>query len=78
MPLIRERIDARLVQLAARLGNTEWIDGAFSAGDLMLISVILRLVPSGILAAHPTLAAYVARGEARPAYQRAYESQVQR
>jgi len=78
MPLIRERIDVRLVQLATRLGDAEWIDGAFSAGDLMLISVILRLRPSGILAAHPTLAAYVARGEARPAYQRAYESQVQR
>lgn len=78
MPLIRARIDDRLNQLAARLGDAEWIDGAFSAGDLMLISVILRLAPSGILAAHPRLAAYVARGEARPAYQRAYASQVLR
>jgi len=76
MPLVVERIHGRLRQLAARLGEAEWLDGAFSAGDLMMISVLLRLRPSGILDQHPGLAAYVARGEARPAYQRAFADQL--
>ena len=76
MPLVRERIRARLHQLTARLGGADWLDGAFSAGDLMMVSVLLRLRPSGILDEFPKLAAYVARGEARPAYQRAYASQL--
>jgi len=76
MPLVVERIHGRLRQLAARLGEAEWLDGAFSAGDLMMISVLLRLRPSGILDQHPGLAAYVARAEARPAYQRAFADQL--
>ena len=48
----------------------------FSAGDLMMVSVLLRLKPSGMLDEFPTLAAYVARGEARPAYQRAFAAQL--
>jgi glutathione S-transferase len=76
MPLVKDRIRARLVQLAARLGDAEWLDGAFSAGDLMMVSVLLRLRPSGILDEFPSLAAYVARGEARPAYQRAFAEQL--
>jgi len=76
MPLVVERIHGRLRQLAARLGEAEWLDGAFSAGDLMMVSVLLRLRPSGILDQHPGLAAYVARGEARPAYQRAFADQL--
>jgi glutathione S-transferase len=63
-------------QLSARLGDADWLDGDFSAGDLMMVSVLLRLRPSGILDEFPVLAAYVARGEARPAYQRAFEAQL--
>ncbi|SHM34866.1 glutathione S-transferase [Duganella sacchari] len=75
MPLIADRIRQRLNQLSARLGDADWLDGAFSAGDLMMVSVLLRLRPSGILDEFPHLAAYVARGEARPAYQRAFADQ---
>jgi glutathione S-transferase len=76
LPLVRERIRDRLKLLAARLGDGEWLDGDFSAGDLMMVSVLLRLRPSGLLDEFPTLAAYVARGEARPAYQRAFAAQL--
>jgi glutathione S-transferase len=75
LPLVRDRIRDRLYSLSARLGDAEWLDGAFSAGDLMMISVLLRARPSGILDEFPNLAAYVARGEARPAYQRAFAAQ---
>ena len=75
MPLVVARIHNRLKQLSARLGDAEWLDGAFSAGDLMMVSVLLRLRPSGILDEYRTLAAYVARGEARPAYRRAFDAQ---
>jgi glutathione S-transferase len=75
LPLVEERIHARLRDLAARLGDAEWLDGDFSAGDLMMVHVLQRLKPSGLLFAHPTLAAYVARAEARPAYQRAFAAQ---
>jgi glutathione S-transferase len=76
LPLVEERIRGRLNQLAARLGDADWLDGAFSAGDLLMVSVLLRLRPSGILDQYPKLAAYVARGEARPAYQRAFAAQL--
>ena len=76
LPLVEERIRARLTQLAARLGEADWLDGAFSAGDLLMVSVLLRLRPSGLLDQFPRLAAYVARGEARPAYQRAFAAQL--
>jgi glutathione S-transferase len=76
MPLVEGRIRDRLDQLSARLGDAHWLDGAFSAGDLMMVSVLLRLKPSGILGEYPDLAAYVARGEARPAYQRAFDAQL--
>ena len=75
MPLVEDRIRNRLDQLSLRLGDDNWLDGAFSAGDLMMVSVLLRLRPSGILDEVPSLAAYVARGEARPAYKRAFEAQ---
>jgi glutathione S-transferase len=75
LPLVKDRIRDRLVQLSARLGDAEWLDGAFSAGDLMMVSVLLRLRPSGLLDEFPKLAAYVARGEARPAYKRAFAAQ---
>jgi glutathione S-transferase len=71
-----DRIRKPLGQLSARLGDAEWLDGAFSAGDLMMVSVLLRLKPSGLLNEFPKLAAYVARGETRPAYQRAFAAQL--
>ena len=76
MPLVMERIRDRLRPLTQRLGDAEWLDGAFSAGDLMMVSVLLRLRPSGMLDEFPRLAAYVARGEARPAYKRAFAAQL--
>ena len=76
MPLVVDRVRDRLDQLTARLGDADWLDGAFSAGDLLMVSVLLRTRPSGILDLYPKLAAYVARGEARPAYKRAFEAQL--
>ena len=76
MPLVKDRIRSRLGQLSDRLGAADWLDGGFSVGDLMMASVLLRLRMSGILDEYPTLAAYVARGEVRPAYQRAFAAQL--
>src|SRR5246127_1735828 len=76
LPLVEDRVRNRLGQLSARLGDADWLDGAFSAGDLMMVSVLLRLKSSGILDEFPNLAAYVARGEARPAYKRAFDAQL--
>jgi glutathione S-transferase len=75
MPLVEERVRHRLGQLSRRLGDADWLDGAFSAGDLMMASVLLRSRPSGLLEAFPNLAAYLARAEARPAYKRAFDAQ---
>jgi glutathione S-transferase len=76
MPLVMDRIRDRLKQLVPRLGDRDWLDGDFSAGDLMMVHVLQRLKLSGILQEFPTLAAYVARGEARPAYKRAFAAQL--
>ena len=76
LPLVRDRIHARLGDLASRLGEADWLEGAFSTGDLMMVGVLLRLKPSGLLNEYPTLAAYVARGEARPAFKRAFAAQL--
>ena len=76
LPLVADRIRNRLDQLSSRLGEAEWLDGAFSAGDLMTVSVLLRLKSSSMLDEYPNLAAYVARGEARPAYKRAFDAQL--
>ena len=75
-PLVRDRVRNRLKPLSARLGEEEWLDGAFSAGDLMMVSVLLRLRASGLLNEYDNLAAYGARGAARPAYQRAFADQL--
>lgn len=75
LPLVEDRVRARLAQLSARLGAADWLDGAFSTGDLMMVSVLLRLVPSGLLGAYSNLTAYLDRGQARPAYQRAFAAQ---
>ena len=76
LPLVLDRIRDRLDQLSGRLGDADWLDGAFSAGDLMMVSVLLRLRASGLLDEYPNLSAYVARGEARPAYKRAFAAQL--
>ncbi len=76
LPLIEDRIRGRLAQLSVRLGDAEWLDGGFSAGDLMMVEVLKRIKMSGLLDEYPNLAAYVARGEARPAYQRAFAAQL--
>ena len=76
LPLVIDRVRSRLKPLSARLGDADWLDGAFSAGDLMMVRVLQRLKSSGILDEYPNLAAYVARGEARPAYQRAFAAQL--
>jgi glutathione S-transferase len=75
LPLVKVRIRDRLARLSARLGDADWLDGAFSAGDLMMVSVLLRLRPSGLLDEFRKLADYVARGEERPAYRRAFAAQ---
>ena len=74
--IVEKSIHVRLGELAARLGDADWLDGAFSAGDLLMVSVLRRLGSSNLLDAYPNLAAYVARGEARPAYQRAFAAQL--
>lgn len=81
-PWYEERLSAlddiickRLEGLSSHLGYADWLDGAFSAGDLLMVTVLRRLQGSGLLEERPNLAAYVARAEARPAYQRAFEAQ---
>lgn len=76
MPLVVARIRQRLTELSDWLGDATWLEREFSAGDLMMVSVLLRLRASGILDEYPSLSAYVARGEARPAYQRAFDAQL--
>lgn len=76
LPLVEQRVRARLDQLSARLSDATWLDDAFSAGDLMMVHVLQRLKPSGLLNGYPNLCAYVARAEARPAYKRAFQAQL--
>lgn len=76
LPLIADRIRTMLGHVSTRLGDADWLDGAFNVGDLLTTSVLLRLRMSGILDEYPNLAAYVARGEARPAYKRAFAAQL--
>ena len=75
LPLLEDRIRDRLGRLSSRLGDMDWLDGAFSAGDLMMVMVLRRSEGMGVLEDYPNLCAYVARGEARPAYQRAFDAQ---
>ena len=76
MPMLDARVRTRLDDLAARLGDADWLEGAFSAGDLLMVTVLRRLGGSGLLEAQPRLIDYVARAEARPAYQRAFAAQL--
>ncbi|MFK4384905.1 glutathione S-transferase family protein [Bradyrhizobium sp. USDA 223] len=76
LPGLQERVRTRLGELSRRLGKADWLDGAFSTGDLMMVTVLRRLNKSGLLEEFPDIAAYVARGEARPAFRRAFEAQL--
>jgi glutathione S-transferase len=75
-PILEDRVRQRLDALSSRLGHADWLDGAFSAGDLLMVTVLRRLHGTGLLDAYPNLGAYIARGEARPAYKRAFEDQL--
>lgn len=75
-PILDERVRSRLEQLSRYLGDADWLEGGFSAGDLMMVTVLRRLAGSGLLDPFPNLAAYVARGEARPAFRRAFAAQL--
>jgi glutathione S-transferase len=76
LPMLEDRIRGRLDQLSRRLGDADWLDGAFSAGDLMMVMVLRRLEGSGLLERYRNLSAYLARGQARPAYKRAFDAQL--
>jgi glutathione S-transferase len=76
LAILEDRVRSRLDELSSRLGDADWLDGAFSAGDLLMVTVLRRLGGSGILEEYPNLSAYVARGEARPAYKRAFDAQL--
>ena len=76
LPVVEAGVRQRLADLSARLGDADWLDGAFSAGDLLMANVLRRLQTSGLLDEFPNVAAYVARGEARPAFQRAFAAQL--
>jgi glutathione S-transferase len=74
--MLEDRVRVRLGELSSRLGDADWLDGAFSAGDLLMVTVLRRLTGSGLLEEYPNLSAYVAHGEARPAYKRAFADQL--
>jgi glutathione S-transferase len=74
--MLEERVRTRLEELSSWLGEAEWLDGDFSAGDLLMVTVLRRLNGSGLVEKHPNVAAYVARGEARSAYKRAFDAQL--
>jgi glutathione S-transferase len=76
LPMLEDRVRVRLGELSSRLGRADWLDGAFSAGDLLMVTVLRRLDGSGEVETFPNLSAYVARGEARPAYKRAFADQL--
>jgi len=73
---VEKMINVRLGQLSSRLGDEQWLDGEFSAGDLMMVNVLMRAKGAGLVEAYPNLAAYLARGEARPAFKRAFAAQL--
>ena len=76
LAMLDDRVRGRLGELSSRLGDADWLDGEFSAGDLLMVTVLRRLGTSGLLEEYPNVLAYVGRGEARPAYQRAFADQL--
>ena len=81
LPMLDDRVRERLAEVSAYLGERDWLEGEFTVGDLMMIEVLLRLkdatLKGGLLEEFSNLAAYVERGEARPAFKRAFEGQRQ-
>ena len=75
-PMLEDRVRVRLGELSSRLGDADWLDATFSAADLMMVTVLRRLSGTGLLENYPNLCTYIARGEARPAYQRAFAAQL--
>jgi glutathione S-transferase len=75
-PQVVEKIEARLKLLAEALGDREWLEDDFTIGDMMMVSVLRNLRHTELVAGQPRLAAYVARGEARPAFRRALDDQL--
>ncbi len=75
-PQVIEKIDARLKLLSDALGDKDWFEDRFTIGDLMMVSVLRNLRHTDLVGRHPRLASFVARGEARPAFQRALADQV--
>lgn len=73
---LEQQVRVRLGDLSNRLGDAEWLDGVFSAGDIAMVTVLRRLGSSGLVQDYPNLAAYVARAEARPAFKRAFDAQL--
>ena len=76
LAILEDRVRVRLGELTSRLGDADWLDDTFSAGDLLMVTVLRRLNGSGLVEKYPNLSAYVARGEARPAYKRAFDDQL--
>lgn len=76
LPILDDRVRSRLGQLSARLGDADWLDGAFTAGDILMVNVLRRPAGAALLPEFPNLAAYVARGESRPAFKRAFDAQL--
>lgn len=76
LPILEDRVRVRLNQLSRRLGDADWLDGEFSVGDLVMVTVLHRLDGSGLVEEYPNLSAYVARAKARPAYKRAFDDQL--
>lgn len=66
----------KLASLAKRLDGREWLEDRFTAADLMMVSVLRNLRHTDIVSADPVLGPYMARGEARPAFQRALAAQL--
>lgn len=76
LPMLQDRVRTRLGELSRHISDADWLDGAFSAGDLLMVTVLRRLNTSSLLDEYPDIAAYVARGEARPAFRRAFDAQL--
>ncbi|HWU94113.1 MAG TPA: glutathione S-transferase family protein [Sphingomonas sp.] len=75
-PSLMEDIGKRLDRLADALGERDWLGESFSVADIAMVTVLRNADNSPLIADRPTLAAYVERGMARPAFQRAMDAQL--
>ncbi|MCM0032025.1 glutathione S-transferase family protein [Sandarakinorhabdus limnophila] len=78
LPMLEARLRQRLDDLAAWLGDKDWLEGDFGAADIMMVCVLRRPASAMLLSDYPQLAAYLARAEARPAFQTAFADQKAR